>query len=81
MRGCVGVWVDSGAGGRYLGSCDIYLTLHCQHQNDSVLIKTGSGESHLNVSNVVKRSVTRLSLNHSYLKRTESRSVHEPTSV
>ena len=62
-------------------SRDIYLTLHCQHQNDSVLIKTGSGESHSNVSNVVKRNVTRLSLNHSYLKRTESRSVLEPTSV
>ena len=70
MRGCVGVWVDSG-GGRYLGNREIYLTLHCQYQNDSVLIKTGGGESHLNVSNVVKRRVTRLSLNHNYLKRTD----------
>ena len=29
----------------------LYLSLHCHHQND---IKTGSDESHLNVSLIVR---------------------------
>ena len=36
----------------------IYLSLHCHHQNDSC-IKTGSDESHFNVSLIVRDSVTR----------------------
>ena len=36
----------------------IYLSLHCQHQNDPC-IKLGSGESYLNVSLVVRDKDTR----------------------
>ena len=36
----------------------IYLSLHCHHQNDSC-IKTGSDESHSNVSLIVRDKVTR----------------------
>ena len=36
----------------------IYLPLHCHHQNDSC-IKVGSGESHFNVSLIVRDKVTR----------------------
>ena len=36
----------------------IYLSLHCQHQNDSC-IKMGSDESHFNVSLTVMDKVTR----------------------
>ena len=36
----------------------IYLSLHCHHQNDSC-IKMGSGESHFNVSLIVRDKVTR----------------------
>ena len=36
----------------------IYLSLHCHHQNDSY-IKTGSDESHFNVSLIVRDKVTR----------------------
>ena len=36
----------------------IYLPLYCHLQNDSC-IKTGSGESHLNVSFIVRDKVTR----------------------
>ena len=36
----------------------IYLSLHCHHQNDSC-IKVGSGESHFNVSLIVRDKVTR----------------------
>ena len=36
----------------------IYLLLHCHHQNDSG-IKTGSDESHFNVSLTVRDKVTR----------------------
>ena len=36
----------------------IYLSLHCHHQNDSC-IKTGSDESHFNVSLNVRDKVTR----------------------
>ena len=35
----------------------IYLSLHCHHQNDSG-IKMGSGESHFNVSLIVRNKVT-----------------------
>ena len=35
----------------------IYLSLHCHHQNDSC-IKTGSDESHFNVSLIVRTKVT-----------------------
>ena len=37
---------------------DIYLTLHCHHQNDSC-IKMGSDESHFIVSLIVRDKVTR----------------------
>ena len=43
-----------GGGGKYI----IYLSLHCQHQNDSC-IKTGSDESHFNVSLFVTDKVIR----------------------
>ena len=36
----------------------IYLSLHCHHQNDSC-IKVGSGESHFNVSLIVRGKVRR----------------------
>ena len=36
----------------------IYLSQHCHHQNDS-RIKTGTDESHFNVSLIVKDKVTR----------------------
>ena len=36
----------------------IYLSLHCDHQNDSC-IKMGGDESHFNVSLIVKDKVTR----------------------
>ena len=36
---------------------NIYLTLHCHHQNDSC-INMGSDESHLNVSLIVRDKVT-----------------------
>ena len=36
----------------------INLSLHCHHQNDS-FIKTGSDESHVNVSFIVRDKVTR----------------------
>ena len=36
----------------------IYLSLHCHHQNDCC-IKTGSDESHFNVSLIVRDKVTR----------------------
>ena len=36
----------------------IYLSLHCHHQNDPC-IKTGSDESHFNVSLTVMGKVTR----------------------
>ena len=37
---------------------NIYLPLHCHHQNDSC-IKMGSDESHFNVSLIVRDKVTR----------------------
>ena len=39
----------------------IYLSLHCQHQNDSC-IKMGSDESHFNISLIVRDKVTRQSV-------------------
>ena len=36
----------------------LYLSLHCQHQND-LCIKMGSDESHFNVSLIVRDKVTR----------------------
>ena len=36
----------------------IYLSLHCHNQND-FCIKTGSDESHFNVSFIVRDTVTR----------------------
>ena len=37
----------------------IYLSLHCQHQNDSGCIKMGSDELHFKVSLIVRDKVTR----------------------
>ena len=36
----------------------IYLSLHCQHHNDSC-INMGSDESHFNVSSIVSDKVTK----------------------
>ena len=46
-----GVW-------RWLKREIMYLSLRCHHQNDSS-IKTGSDESHFNVSLIVRDKVTR----------------------
>ena len=55
MRGHGGGGWGVGVGGwKY----SIYLSLHCHHQNDSC-IKTGSDESHFNVSLFVKDKVIR----------------------
>ena len=63
------------------GEGNIYLSLHCHHQNDSC-IKMGSDESHINVS--VERdgqSHRTISTNHNlFLKRKESRRGIEPRS-
>ena len=40
------------------GDYDLYLSLHCHHQNGSY-IKMGSDESHFNVSLTVRDKVTR----------------------
>ena len=48
---------------------NIYLSLHCRHQNDSC-IKMGSNESHFNVSLIVRDQVHRPQP----LKRMESQS-------
>ena len=43
-------WGEEGEGGMEVGEREIiYPSLHCHHQNDSC-IKTGSNESHFNVS-------------------------------
>ena len=56
----------------------IYLLLHCHHQNDSCN-KAGSGESHFNVSLIVRDKVTRqCPQTTTFLKRMESRSGIEP---
>ena len=41
----------SGAGG---SESELYLTLHCHHQNDFCINKTDSDESHFNSSFIVK---------------------------
>ena len=48
-----GAWRWRGGGEEIL-----YLSLHCQHQND-LCIKMGSDESHFNVSLIVWDKVTR----------------------
>ena len=51
----------------------IYLSLHCHHENDSCN-KTGSDESHFNVSLIVRDKVTRqCPQTTTFLKRKESR--------
>ena len=56
----------------------IYLSLHCHHQNDSG-IKMGNGDSHFNVSLIVKDKVTRqCPQTTTSFKRKESRSGIEP---
>ena len=50
-----------GAGGEI-----IYLLLHCHHQNDSC-IKMGSGESHFNVSLILRdKGHTTVSTDHNF---------------
>ena len=67
----------------------IYLSLHCHHQNDSC-IKTGSDDSHFNVSLIVMEKVTRLPRNHNLSEergepkrnRTEGRpSAYQPNAL
>ena len=75
---------DGEKGGRVYGGEGkreiIYLSLHCQHQNDSC-IKVGSDESHFNVSVEVMDKVTRQCPHTTtFLKRKESRSGIEPRS-
>ena len=54
----------SGGGGRGR----LYLTLYCQHENDSC-IKMGSSDSHFTVSLIVKGRVTNIvSINHTFLR-------------
>ena len=56
----------------------IYLSLHCDHQNDSC-IKMGGDESHFNVSLIVKDKVTRqCPQTTTLLKRKESRTSLKP---
>ena len=45
-------------GGKGRESIILYLTVHCQHQND-FCIKIGSNDSHFNVSLIVRDKVTR----------------------
>ena len=45
-------------GGNMEGRGRLYLLLHCRHQNDSC-IKTGSDDSHFNVSLIVRDKVIR----------------------
>ena len=57
---------------------NIYLSLHCHHQNDSCN-KMGSGESHFNVSLIVRDKVTRQRpQTATFLKRKGSRSGIDP---
>ena len=53
------------------------LSLHCHHQNDSY-VKMGSGESHFNVSLLVRDKVTNNVHKPQLLKRKDSRSGFEP---
>ena len=50
--------MEVGGGGAGGGGEIIYLSAHCHHQNDSC-VKTGSDESHFNVSLTVRDKVTR----------------------
>ena len=59
----------------------IYLSLHCHHQDDSC-IKTGSDESHFNVSLIVRDKVTRQCPQiTTFLKRKENRSEIDPEAL
>ena len=49
--GGIGVW-------RWVDRENIYLSLHCHHQNN-FCIRVGSDESHFNVSLIVRDKVTR----------------------
>ena len=58
------------------GEGDVYLSLHCHHQNDSC-IKMGSDESHFNVSLLtVRDKVTR-----QYPQTTTSKEKGEPKRI
>ena len=59
-------WVGGGGGKREI----IYLSIHCHHQNDS-RIKTGSDESHFNVSFIVRRDKSHrtVSTNHNLFEQ------------
>ena len=46
-----------GGGGGGGGEKEIYISLHCHHQNNSC-IKMGGDESHVNVSLIVRDKVT-----------------------
>ena len=54
-------------GPRYLEVEELCPTLHCHHQNDSC-IKTGSNESHFNVSFIVNGSRKTVSTSHNLLR-------------
>ena len=63
------------------GKGDLYLSLHCHHQNDAC-IKMGSDESHFDVSLIERDKVTRQCPHRQqFLKRKESRSGFEPRSL
>ena len=60
------------------GGGELYLSLHCHHQNDFG-IKMGNDESHFNVSLIVRDKVTRPYLQTTtFMKKKESRSGIEP---
>ena len=62
------------------GDYNLYLSLHCHHQNDSC-IKMGSDERHFKVSLIERDKVTReCPQTTTFLKRKESRSGIEPRS-
>ena len=62
------------------GDYNLYLSLHCHHQNDSC-IKMDSDERHFNVSLIERDKVTReCPQTTTFLKRKESRSGIEPRS-
>ena len=70
-------------GGGQVGEREIiYLSLHCQHQNDSC-IKMGGDESHFNVSLIVRDNLKSQDSVHrtQFLKRNEGRSGFEPRSL
>ena len=57
-RGEGGMEMGKEGGKKEGGRICNYVSLHCQHQNDSC-VKTGSDESHFNVSLIVRGKVTR----------------------